>query len=51
MIGFSGGYNAGANTGLEYWLGELKLDFIFAGSDLSLIVNGAKNTYEALVRR
>lgn len=51
MVGFSGGYNAGANTGMEYWLGELKLDFIFAGSDLSLIADGAKKTYEALVRR
>ena len=50
-LGFSGGYNAGTNTGLEYWLDELKLDFIFAGSDLSLITNGAKKTYETLIRK
>ena len=49
-IGFSGGYNAGTNTGLEYWLNELQLDFIFAGSDISLLVDGAKRTYEALTR-
>jgi 2-keto-3-deoxy-L-rhamnonate aldolase RhmA len=50
-IGISAGYNVGADPGMDFWLNDLGVDFAFAGSDLSLIANGAKRTFDSLKRK